>query len=437
MPKSAFRQSLSLPGLLKKVRRCFKKIPDTKPNSSIPLTDPLMSGMAVFGLKYPSLLQFDPEHPIETSRSNLKRLYGIEKAPCDTYFRERLETVEPQYLRQTYTCLFRALQRGKGREGFDYLEGYYLLSIDGTGYFSSLEVHCEQCCEKHHRDGQVTYPHQLLGAVLVHPEHKEVFPRAPEPMIKQEGTHKNDCERNAAKRLLKDVRREHPPLKLIVIEDGLASNGPHITLLKELNYHFILGAKTSDPVFLFDWVDKIPGTLEYELTDKKGVHHRFPYHNGAPLNDANFELKINFPEYWETKPSGKVTHFSWVTDIPITEANLMKLMRGARARWKIENETFNTLKNHGYHFEHNFGHGHQHLSTVRVHLMMLAFLIDPVQQRCCHLFKRAVTEAKSKRRFWRKVLGLFQHFRLPDWETWYGVIAYGMKPVTPELNDTS
>jgi len=150
MPKSAFRQSLSLPGLLKKVRRCFKKIPDTKPNSSIPLTDHLMSGMAVFGLKYPSLLQFDHEQHIETSRSNLKRLYGIEKAPCDTYFRERLDTVEPQYLRQTYTCLFRELQRGKGLEGFDYLEGYYLLSIDGTGYFSSSEVHCEQCCEKHH-----------------------------------------------------------------------------------------------------------------------------------------------------------------------------------------------------------------------------------------------------------------------------------------------
>jgi len=62
-----------------------------------------------------------------------------------------------------------------------------------------------------------------------------------------------------------------------------------------------------------------------------------------------------------------------VTDIPINEANLMHLMRGARARWKIENETFNTIKNQGYHFEHNFGHGYQHLSTVLMHLMMPAF----------------------------------------------------------------
>ena len=37
-----------------------------------------------------------------------------------------------------------------------------------------------------------------------------------------------------------------------------------------------------------------------------------------------------------------------------------------RARWKIENETFNTLKNQGYHFEHNYGHGEQHLSVVFV-----------------------------------------------------------------------
>jgi len=98
--------------------------------------------------------------------------------------------------------------------------------------------------------------------------------------------------------------------------------------------------------------------------------------NNAPLNDANFELEVNFLEYWEIKPSGKTTHFSRVTDIPIIPDNLVRLMRAARARWKVENETFNTLKNHGYHFEHNFGHGYHQLSTVMVHLMMLAFLID-------------------------------------------------------------
>ena len=104
---------------------------------------------------------------------------------------------------------------------------------DGTGYFSSSRVHCKNCCEKHHKDGRVTYYHQMLGAVVVHPEQREVFPLAPEPIVKGDGATKNDCERNAAKRLLGDVRREHPHLKLIVVEDGLASNGPHIQLLKQ------------------------------------------------------------------------------------------------------------------------------------------------------------------------------------------------------------
>ena len=68
----------------------------------------------------------------------------------------------------------------------------------------------------------------MLGAVLVHPDKREVFALAPEPIVKGDGAKKNDCERNAAKRLLSDVRREHPHLKRVVVEDGLASNGPHI-----------------------------------------------------------------------------------------------------------------------------------------------------------------------------------------------------------------
>ena len=324
------------------------------------------------------------------------------------------------------------LQRGKGLEGFAYLDNYYLLSLDGTGYFSSYDIHCDQCCEKHHRDGRVTYYHQLFGAVLVNPNHKEVFPLAPEPILKQDGATKNDCERNAAKRFLKDTRLEHPHMKFIVVEDALASNAPHIKLLQELNYSYILGAKQKDHKFLFDWVDNTPTTEE--SVDEKGIIHRFRCLNNAPLNDANFELEINFLEYWEIKPNGKSTHFPWVTDIPITSDNMMQLMRGTRARWKVENETFNTLKNQGYHFEHNFGHGYHHLSTVMVHLMMLAFLIDQIQQRCCVIFNQALDKAKSKTRFWHKIRNLFQSFLIPHWEAMYLGIANELKPTIIPYN---
>ena len=413
-----FRQDVSIPGLLNKARCCFEKIPDS-PGCDIPLVDHLMSGLALFGLKYPSLLQFDSDSRNETTQANLRALYGVERVPSDTYFRECLDGVDPYELRPLYKALLGALQRAKGLEGFAFLDGHYLLSLDGTGYFSSKKIHCEQCGEKHHRDGTTTYYHQMLGAVLVHPDSREVFALAPEPILKQDGAKKNDCERNAAKRLLMDLRREHPHLKLIVIEDALASNAPHIRLLKELDLRFILGTKQSDHTFLFDWVEQTSTTCEYALTDEKGIHHRFRYLDAAPLNEANFDLQVNFLEYWETTPDGKATHFAWVTDIPLNESNLMQLMRGGRARWKIENETFNTLKNQGYHFEHNFGHGEKNLSTVLMHLMMLAFLIDQIQQRCCRLFQAAVAVAQTKTRFWRKLRNRFDLCLIPDWETLY------------------
>ena len=413
------RKALSAEGLLRTARGVFAKIPDA-PGHDIALVDHLMSGLALFGLKYPSLLQFDRDSREETTtRANLKSLYGVERAPSDSRFRERLDTLDPSALQPVYKALFAQLQRGKGLEGFAYLDGHYLLSLDGSGYFSSKTVHCKHCGEKHHRDGSVTYYHQMLGAVLVHPDQSEVIPLAPEPILKQDGAKKNDCERNAAKRLLSDLRRAHPHLKLLVIEDALASNAPHIRHLQAHDLRFILGAKQSDHAFLFDWVETSEQTTETTVTDEQGVRHRFRYLNGAPLNDANFELEVNFLEYWEHTPDGRVTHFAWVTDIPIDETNLMRLMRGARARWKIENETFNTLKNQGDHFEHNFGHGDQYLSTVLMHLMMLAFLIDQIQQRCCRLFQGALAAAKSKTRLWQKLRSRFDLCLIPDWETLY------------------
>ena len=413
------RKHLSHPGLLKTVTHSFRQVADPSgPDDGIPLSDCLLSGLALFGLKYPSLLQFDRDRIEETAQHNLRSLYGIKHMPCDTYLRERLDEIDPASLRPVFKQLFSQVQRGNELKRFQFMDGYYLLSVDGTGYFSSHTVHCDQCCVKNHRNGSKTYYHQLLGAVLVHPDHSHVLPFAPEPILKQDGKKKNDCERNAAKRLLQDVRREHPHLKLMVVEDGLASNGPHIKLLQSLDMRFILGAQPKDHTFLFDWVAHST-PHHYEYTDDKGHHHQFRYLNGVPLNDSHFDCEINFLDYRETTPKGKTHHFTWVTDSELTESTVHAVMRGGRARWRIENETFNTLKNQGYHFEHNFGHGQRHLSTVMAYLMLLAFLMDQIQGLCCQLFQAAMLEAKSRSRFWEKLRARFEDFLIDDWETLY------------------
>ena len=244
----------------------------------------------------------------ETVRENLKHLYGIADAPCDTALRERLDEVDPVALRGAFKRVFALLQRGKGLEGFTWLD-HYLLSVDGTGYFSSSRVHCKHCCGKRHRNGRVTYYHQMLGAVLVHPERREVFPLAPEVIGKADGAGKNDCERNPSRRLLSHVRREHPHLKLLVVEDALASNGPHIGLPQSLDMRFVLGVKPDGHKHLFDWVDATPGTGSFETIGNDGVTRRYRYLNGAPPNEAHFDLEVNFLECRETRPGGKEQRF--------------------------------------------------------------------------------------------------------------------------------
>ena len=85
----------------------------------------------------------------------------------------------------------------------------------------------------------------------IHPDHSVVLPLAPEPIRKEDGATKSDCERNAAKRLLDDLRRDHPRLKAIIVEDALGSNAPHITHLKNKGFRYILGAKPGDHKLLF------------------------------------------------------------------------------------------------------------------------------------------------------------------------------------------
>ncbi len=88
-----------------------------------------------------------------------------------------------------------------------------------------------------------------------------------------------------------------------------------------------------------------------------------------------------------------------------------------------------------YHFEHNFGHGKKNLSTVLMHLMMLAFLIDQIQQHCCRLFQTAVAAAQGKSRFWRLLRGTFDLCLIPDWETLYRSIIH--QPGIPLVCDSS
>ena len=381
------RKLLSAKGLNDTVRECFAEIEFPKlQKGAISWVDCLMSGLAIFGLKFSSLLKFDKGKKTKLVKKNLENLYGVLNAPSDTYLRERLDNITPEKLRKPFKKIFANLQRGKVLEGYTSVDGYYIVAVDATGQYSSSKVKCKNCCTKKHNNGDTTYHHQMLAAALVHPDQKAVIPFAPEPIVKGDGFTKNDCEQNAAKRMLPDMRREHPHLKILIVQDALYATKPHLSLLEQLNMRYIITFKPRP---------SIETALEghtpqiYHQQKKGGKTYTFHVYHDVPLNQQHPDYLVNVLRCCEKLPDGTEHFFDWITNCTITQDNVHELMRAGRARWRIENETFNTLKNQGYNFEHNYGHGEQYLCSVFTILMMLTFLIDQVKELCDKAYQEA------------------------------------------------
>ena len=445
------RKNLCADALYSRIKATFNKVPEHRKNSEnikIPLTDALMSGLAVFALKYPSLLQFDEARKDDEKCANLRNLFSIENIPSDTQMRQILDPVGPEHIRPAFKKISTELQRGNELQKFQYLDGHYLLALDGTGDFGSSKINCPHCIHKNLKSGQTEYYHQLLGASIVHPEIKQVIPLCPEAILNQDGNKKQDSERKSAKRWITKFRQDHPKLKAILIEDALASNAPHIRTLSERNIRYILGVKEKGNKALFEQVkiNEQHGLLkEYEFYTiigdkvKKKVTHKFKYLNELSLNHANPEIKVNFLEYWQIteyvnpdddkKGIGtKTVHFSWITDLKITQENVVQIMRAGRSRWRIENENFKTLKEEtAYNFDHSYGHGKKNLCTIFAYLTVLSFLIDQTQEIACSLFKKALVKANAKRELWGKLKNWFTEVVFLNWEQYLKFLAGEIK----------
>jgi hypothetical protein len=418
------RGQLHFDALVGQIRQQFEKLADERHDPQFSLADTLMAGLALFALKDPSLLAFQRRGVDH----NLGTVFGLKGIPSDTQMRSILDEVDPARLRPAFRHLFRRLQRGKALEGFVFLQGCYLLALDGVEYHCSEKVHCQHCLSRQHRGGGTSYYHQLLGAALIHPDFPEVIPLFPEFIQRPDGQLKNDCEGNAARRWVGEFRREHPHLPVLVVEDALSSNAPHLRDLKAHRLHFLLAAKRTDHAWLFEQYERrleADGVESVYQEEASGASRSWLFVNGLSLNESNPELLVNLLVLVEVDAEGAIHEWSWVTDLTLRVDNVVAVSRGGRARWRIENETFNTLKNQGYHFEHNFGHGEKHLAGVFAVLMMLAFLIDQVQQRCNGLFRQAWQNKGPKKELWDTIRHLFASFLVSSMAEIYQAIAQG------------
>jgi hypothetical protein len=265
---------------------------------------------------------------------------------------------------------------------------------------------------------------------------REVIPLMPEPMVKHDGTENNDGARNAAQRFVARVRQDHPHLKCIITEDSLSSNAPHIETMHAHGLHYLLGGKEGEHAYLCQQGQAAEHTgrvTYYERHDRAaGVVHRCRFVNDLALNASHTDVQVTVIESW-AMGAARAQHFSWMTDWRVTKGNVYRLMRGGRARWTIDNETFNTLNNQGSNFAHTYGHGAQHLSVVFALLMMLAFLVDQTQQRCCALFQAVWAKLGSQRMLWERMRALCYDYACASMRQRFEALLYGFKKSSPLL----
>lgn len=421
--------------LLNKLKESFEKsLGQASCRATYSQKDCILSAFAMFHLKYPSLLQFEKAWR-GGNIGNIKSLYGVENVPCDTTMRERLDNLEIAPLNQAICNLIGVVQRSQSLAEWNFMGGK-LVSLDGTGFFSSPSIHCENCCEKHLQKASVSYSHQMLVGAIVSPYKKQVLPVLYEPICKSDGVEKNDCERNAAKRWLKIFRHLYPNMSTTIVEDGLASNAPHIEALRQARCHFILGAKPKDHKVLYDWFFSASEPDVTEFTEVDGyLKRRYRFMNDVPLNETHFDLRVNvlfleeeeLPHHTKRgKPKKKVCpkrRWLWVTDHMITMKNVREIRQGGRARWKIENETFNTLKNQDYHFEHNYGHGYHNLSNVLAGIMLLAFMVDQILLACNKEMQKALEASHGRYLYlWESLRTFFVGWIIDSLESLYRAV---------------
>jgi hypothetical protein len=381
------------------------------------------SAFSLFFMGSPSFLAHQRNLAEGQGRSNCQTLFGISAIPSDNYIRLMLDGAPTQ----AFDPLFiKAIETPEVLTPFQRLDGRILVALDGTEHHCSRKVHCARCSTRKRADGGVEYFHSFLGASIVAPGHRHVLPLAPEfilPLapefiVPQDGAEKQDCERNAVKRWLAQHGSTLAHLRPVFLGDDLFACQPVAEAIQAAGGNFILTCKPSSHRTITEYLYGAKLEEHRETVCKRGKRTTTVYRwlCDVPLRDSGDALKVNWFSIEIVNDKGKRTyHNSFVTDLPVKADTVAELAACGRARWKIENETFNVLKCGGYHLEHNFGHGKDTLASVLVVLNLLAFAYHTVASITVLAWKAAVAAKGATYRFFEHLRTITTYVVFQDW----------------------
>lgn len=369
------------------------------------MSDIGLAAFSVFFMGSPSFLASQTALATGQGRSNCQTLFGMTKIPTDNYIRLMLDGASPA----AFDALFgQAIAAAGPMEPFQCLGGRRLIALDGTEHFCSRKIHCEQCLTRKRTDGGTEYYHSFLGATLVAPRQTQVMPLPPEFIVPQDGAEKQDCERAAAKRWLAKHGPGMTHLRPVYLGDDLFACQPVVEAIQQAGGSFILTCKPSSHKTVEEYLygAKLEEYRQTVVKRGKRTIEIYRWLAGVPLRATADAIEVNWFSVEIRDAKGQRTYRnSFVTDLDVTAATVAELAACGRARWKIENETFNVLKTCGYHLEHNFGHGKKTLASVLVVLNLLAFAIQTVARLVVFAWKAAIDTVGAMYRF-------FEHLRV-------------------------
>jgi len=409
-----------LPSLLSGMKAVCAAFPDPRKGrgGNIAMADFGLSAFSMFFMQSGSFLSFQRTLEKGQGRSNCQSLFGIEKIPSDNYIRDMLDAADPALLAPCFSRMERLLQEPALRQSFGRLGGRTLIALDGTEYFCSQKINCPHCQTRKRSNGKIEAYHSMLAATVVAPGHSKVVPLAPEFIAKQDGAEKQDCERAAVKRWHEKHGARLRPLRPVYLGDDLFACQPVAQMIKDNGDDFIFTCKEISHKALYDFIEGAELERHQEKVRKgKSVETlRYRWIEAVPLRDGKDALLVNWIGFEILDGKGRVKYAgAWVTSLPIAKSAVAEIVACARARWKIENESFNVMKNHGYELEHNFGHGEAFLAMTLAALNLLAFAWHTVLDLVEPPWRKA-REAAEKRTSFFAYLGTLTSFVVfPAW----------------------
>jgi hypothetical protein len=293
----------------------------------------------------------------------------------------------------------------------------------------------------HHNNGTTTYSHSAITPVIVAPGNNKVIALPPEFITPQDGHNKQDCENAAAKRWIKQYGPQLKDLRITILGDDLYCHQPLSELILEEGFNFILVCKPDSHKILYEWLQELQELHEIESmvaerwTGKRKEIDTYRFINHVPLRDGEDALQVNWFELTTTLDNGKVVYKnSFTTNYKVTKNNVKELVKAGRARWKIENENNNTLKTKGYHLEHNFGHGKEHLSSLLLTFNILAFLFHTLLDILDDRYRMIREELPTRKTFFDDIRAITRYICFESWDHMLRFMMIGLEIAFPDTS---